>query len=191
MKWIGYYFIAIVMLGCGQKEGDTAQKTQNTAIYTVMDYNQFEQYLEAYFSSDELLKGGIPTITQCGAALNMSGRYLSDLLKLETGRSAKDHIQVYVVEKAKTQLLSSNESISQIAFGLGFGFGLGPKLQRFCCSFALSSPLPSPLRPLSGAPAASGPRPIAALQSAAYPLLFALRQWPATCVNPSAAARTP
>ena len=87
------------------------------------DYiTRFEQYLEAYFSSDELLKGGIPTITQCGKALNMSGRYLSDLLKLETGRSAKDHIHSYLIEKAKTRLLNSNISISSLAYDLGFEY---------------------------------------------------------------------
>lgn len=87
------------------------------------DYiTRFEQYLEVYFSSEELLKTGIPTITQCGEALNMSGRYLSDLLKLETGRSAKDHIHSYIIEKAKTRLLNSNISISNLAYDLGFEY---------------------------------------------------------------------
>jgi AraC-like DNA-binding protein len=87
------------------------------------DYiTRFEQYLEVYFSSDELLKRGIPTITQCGEALSMSGRYLSDLLKLETGRSAKDHIHSYLIEKAKTRLLNSNISVSSLAYDLGFEY---------------------------------------------------------------------
>ena len=87
------------------------------------DYiTQFEQYLDVYFSSEELLKEGIPTITQCGKALNLSGRYLSDLLKLETGRSAKDHIHAYIIEKAKTRLLNSNISVSNLAYDLGFEY---------------------------------------------------------------------
>lgn len=49
---------------------------------------QFERYLENYFSSEELLNHGLPTVNQCGAALNMSGPYLSDLLRLETGKGA-------------------------------------------------------------------------------------------------------
>ncbi|MFT7120860.1 MAG: AraC-like DNA-binding protein [Neolewinella sp.] len=83
---------------------------------------QFEKYLERYFSSNELAEKGIPSITQCGEALNMSGPYLSDLLKLETGRSAKDHIHAYLIEKAKTSLLKSKEPISEIAFNLGFEY---------------------------------------------------------------------
>ncbi|MFK7946541.1 MAG: helix-turn-helix domain-containing protein [Saprospiraceae bacterium] len=87
------------------------------------DYiTRFEQYLEVYFTSDELHKKGIPTITQCGEALNMSGRYLSDLLKVETGRSAKDHIHNYIIEKAKTKLLNSNTSVSNLAYDLGFEY---------------------------------------------------------------------
>jgi AraC-like DNA-binding protein len=54
--------------------------------------------------------------------MNMSGSYLSDLLKIETGNSAKDHIHSYLIEKAKTTLLNSNSSISEIAFGLGFEY---------------------------------------------------------------------
>jgi len=83
---------------------------------------RFEKFLENYFSSDELKSKGIPTLSQCGEALNMSGSYLSDLLKLETGRSAKDHIHGFVIEKAKHLLLSSNDTVGQVAFTLGFEY---------------------------------------------------------------------
>ena len=83
---------------------------------------RFEKFLEVYFASDELENKGIPTVTQCGKALNMSGSYLSDLLKLETGRSAKDHIHGYLLEKAKSLLLNSTFSISEIAYDLGFEY---------------------------------------------------------------------
>ena len=83
---------------------------------------QFEKYLEDYFSSGDLLKKGLPTVTQCGEALNMSGSYLSDLLKLETGKSAKAHIHAYIIDKAKTILLNTNSSISTVAYDLGFEY---------------------------------------------------------------------
>ncbi|MFK8046667.1 MAG: helix-turn-helix domain-containing protein [Crocinitomicaceae bacterium] len=83
---------------------------------------EFEQYLHSYFSSSELIEKGLPSIKQCGEALNMSGSYLSDLLKLETGSSAKDHIHSHLIEKAKNTLLNSSKSISEIAFGLGFEY---------------------------------------------------------------------
>lgn len=87
------------------------------------DYiTRFKEFLEVYFTSDELYKKGLPTITQCGQALNMSGRYLSDLLKVETGRGAKDHIHDFIIEKAKNVLLNSNESVSAVAYDLGFEY---------------------------------------------------------------------
>tara|TARA_B110000908_G_C10256585_1_gene455979 strand:+ start:2564 stop:3472 length:909 start_codon:yes stop_codon:yes gene_type:complete len=84
--------------------------------------SKFEQYLQSYFTSSDLSEKGIPSVKQCGEAMNMSGSYLSDLLKIETGSSAKDHIHSYLIEKAKTTLLNSNSSISEIAFGLGFEY---------------------------------------------------------------------
>ena len=82
----------------------------------------FEKYLENYFSSELLSNNGLPTVAHVGEALNMSARYLSDLLKVETGRTAKDHIHDFIIEKAKTLLLGSNTSVSEIAYGLGFDY---------------------------------------------------------------------
>lgn len=83
---------------------------------------QFEQYLKAYFSSNTLQENGIPTVAQCGKAFNMSGSYLSDLLKLETGKSAMAHIHAHIIEKAKTLLLNTNRPISEVAYDLGFEY---------------------------------------------------------------------
>lgn len=47
--------------------------------------------------------------------------YLGDLLKKETGRSVQDHIH-YMIEKAKTRLLNSRNSVSDIAYALGFEY---------------------------------------------------------------------
>ncbi len=84
--------------------------------------SQFEIFLKSYFTSDQIRVRGVPTIDQCGEALNMSGPYLSDLLRSETGRSAKDHIHGYLIDRAKTILLNSNDSVSQIAFAFGFEY---------------------------------------------------------------------
>jgi AraC-like DNA-binding protein len=84
--------------------------------------SRFEAYLESYFASDEVLLYGLPTVNQCGKALNISGSYLSDLLKLETGKSLLAHIHAHIVEKAKTLLLNSDHSISEVAYVLGFKY---------------------------------------------------------------------
>jgi AraC-like DNA-binding protein len=52
----------------------------------------------------------------------MFAKYLSDLLKKETGRSAQDHIHFFVIDKAKTDLLASTASVSEIAYSLGFEY---------------------------------------------------------------------
>lgn len=84
--------------------------------------SRFENFLHAYFTSDELTEKGLPSIDRCGTALNLSGNYLSDLLKTETGRSAKDHIYAFLIERAKTALLNSSEPVSQIAYEFGFEY---------------------------------------------------------------------
>lgn len=83
---------------------------------------KFENYLRTYFNSKELILKGIPTVTQCGEALNMSGHYLSDLLKIETGKTAKEHILFKLIDKAKSKLLNSDVSVKSLAYDLGFEY---------------------------------------------------------------------
>ncbi|MCR9099784.1 MAG: helix-turn-helix transcriptional regulator [bacterium] len=83
---------------------------------------RFEQALQRHFDSGALLKTGIPTVQALAEEVFLSADYLSDLLKKETGRSAKDHINDFVVEKAKYLLLNSQDNISGIAYELGFNY---------------------------------------------------------------------
>lgn len=80
--------------------------------------SRFKQYLKQYFDAEK----GIPSVATCGRELNMSANYLSDLLKIETGKSAKDHIHDYIIEKAKNLLLASNNNVNEIAYNLGFEY---------------------------------------------------------------------
>jgi AraC family transcriptional activator of pobA len=103
------------------------QRYYDRQFYTRTNFNKdyitkFENYLENYFASNDLATKGILTVSQCGEDLHMSARYLSDLLKTETGRSAKDYIHDFIIEKAKNQLLSSNTSVSEVAYSLGFEY---------------------------------------------------------------------
>ena len=83
---------------------------------------RFENILTAYFETDEVLKLGLPTVKFCAEIMNMSPSYLSDLLKKETGQTAQQHIQNAIINRAKALLLSTNEQINQIAYGLGFEY---------------------------------------------------------------------
>lgn len=84
--------------------------------------SKFERFLKTYFEQNHQLEAGIPTVENCGQAMNMSGKYLSDLLKAETGKSLMEHIHLFVVEKAKTSLLNTELSVSEIAYSLGFDY---------------------------------------------------------------------
>ncbi|MDN5215097.1 helix-turn-helix domain-containing protein [Fulvivirgaceae bacterium BMA12] len=84
--------------------------------------SEFEMFLKDYFSSEKPSKLGVPSVKYCGEVLNMSPNYLSDLLKKETGKSAKDHIYAFVINRAKNKLLGTTESISGIAYDLGFEY---------------------------------------------------------------------
>ena len=94
-------------------------------FYTRKDLNsdvltKFNRILKLYYSSEQPMDSGVLTVKHCANQLNLSVNYLSDLLKSETGRSAKDHINDYVIEKAKTLLLSNDQNISQISYSLGY-----------------------------------------------------------------------
>lgn len=84
--------------------------------------SKFDNVLKNYYNSEKPLETGLPTVKYCGTELSLSPNYLSDLLKKETGRNAQEHIHHFIVEKAKTYLLNSSDSVSQIAFSLGFEY---------------------------------------------------------------------
>lgn len=81
---------------------------------------RLEKLLEDYFNSDSIAKKGLPTVHYIAEKLNISPNYLSGLLKLHTGQSTQQHIHDKLIEKAKEKLSTTNLSISEIAFDLGF-----------------------------------------------------------------------
>ena len=96
-------------------------------FYTRTNHNKgivsdFEQVLKNYYQNGSVEKFGLPTVAYCARQINLSPKYLSDLLRKETGRSTKDHIHNYIIEKAKTILLSTDHSVSEIAYSLGFEY---------------------------------------------------------------------
>ena len=96
-------------------------------FYTRTNFNkdfvsQFEHTLKAYFNSEKPIEMGIPSVSYFGREMNMSASYLSDLLKKETGKSIKSHINDFIIDKAKTTLLNSEDAVSEIAYQLGFEY---------------------------------------------------------------------
>ncbi|MFZ0597942.1 MAG: helix-turn-helix transcriptional regulator [Flavobacterium sp.] len=81
---------------------------------------KLEQLLDHYFANDSLTKNGLPTVHYIAENLNITPNYLSGLLKSITGQSTQQHIHDKLIEKAKEKLTTTNLSISEIAFELGF-----------------------------------------------------------------------
>jgi len=84
--------------------------------------SQFEKELKSYFKTKKQLETGMPSIQYFAEIAHLSQHYFSDLIKKETGRKPKDHINDFVIEKAKNLLLGSEQSISEIAYELGFNY---------------------------------------------------------------------
>lgn len=84
--------------------------------------SQVESLLKNYYLDNKLMESGQPSIQYLAEQCHLSASYLSDLLAKETGRSAKDHINDFLVDKAKYLLLQSTDSVSSIAYSLGFNY---------------------------------------------------------------------
>lgn len=80
---------------------------------------KFEQYLNDYFQDGNSEKG-ILTVHQAAEAMNLSANYLSDLLRIHTGQNTQQHIHEKLIGKAKEKLTSTQMTVSEIAYALGF-----------------------------------------------------------------------
>jgi AraC family transcriptional activator of pobA len=92
----------------------------NRAELSGKTVSKFNEALAGYFKNGLLLTQGLPTVSVLAAKLNLSSRYLSDLLKQETGKTAIDLIHIYLVNEAKNRLMGDDQSVSEIAYELGF-----------------------------------------------------------------------
>lgn len=82
--------------------------------------NRLEDVLKEYFNNGDLQKKGLPIVQHIADTLNLSPNYLSATLKILTGQSTQQHIHDKLIEKAKEKLSTSDLSISEIAYELGF-----------------------------------------------------------------------
>jgi AraC family transcriptional regulator, transcriptional activator of pobA len=92
--------------------------TREKANHQVLE--RLEKLLNDHFNSDELMSKGLPTVQSIADALNLSPKYLSSLLKVLTGQNTQQHIHEKLIEKAKEKLSTTDLSVSEIAYELGF-----------------------------------------------------------------------
>ena len=83
---------------------------------------KFEKVLESYFNDDEELQNGMPTVQNLADELNVSASYLSDMLRSLTGLNTQQHIHNRFIETAKEILSTTDLSVSEIAYHMGFEY---------------------------------------------------------------------
>lgn len=81
---------------------------------------KLEETLDDFFNKEIAIYKGIPTVKQIAESLNLSPNYLSNMIKFLTGQTTQQHIQNKLIEKAKEKLSTTELSISEIAYELGF-----------------------------------------------------------------------
>lgn len=92
--------------------------TRKKANHQVLD--RLEKLLTDYFNNEDIVEKGLPTVQYISQTLNISPNYLRGLLKVLTGQSTQQHIHDKLIEKAKEQLSTTDLSVSEIAYMLGF-----------------------------------------------------------------------
>lgn len=92
--------------------------TRKVSNHQILD--RLESILEDHFRTDDLASNGLPTVQHIADELNISPNYLSGLLKMLTGESTQQHIHNKLIEKAKEKLSTTDLSVSEIAYELGF-----------------------------------------------------------------------
>lgn len=81
---------------------------------------KFERLVDGHFDSSTTTQPELLTVQRVGELMNLSPNYLSDLLRMHTGQNTQQHIHQKLIEKAKEKLSTTNLSVSEIAYTLGF-----------------------------------------------------------------------
>ncbi|MEJ7559798.1 MAG: helix-turn-helix transcriptional regulator [Pedobacter sp.] len=79
-----------------------------------------EELLDNYFSVEKALLKGLPSVQQIADELNVSSHYLGDMLRSLTGQNTQQHIHNRLIDKAKELLTTTNLTVAEVAYQLGF-----------------------------------------------------------------------
>ncbi|PAC29276.1 AraC family transcriptional regulator [Flectobacillus sp. BAB-3569] len=92
--------------------------TRKKTSFELLD--RFEQILDKYFAQNALSEKGIPSVSDIAEQLHISPNYLGTILRIHTTQNTQQHIQNRLIDHAKQYLSTTNLSVSEIAFQLGF-----------------------------------------------------------------------
>ena len=81
---------------------------------------EFNKVLQQYIHDGLLVTNGLPSVGYLADMLHVSSRYLTDLLKIETGKTAQELIHITLVNEAKYKLKTGDIAVSEVAYALGF-----------------------------------------------------------------------
>jgi len=91
------------------------RKTVKHEVFILLD-----NLLDEYFVNNYGLKDGLPSVHYVSTHLDLSPRYLSDMLGSLTGQNTQQYIQNKIIEQSKDFLSSTSFSVAEIAYKLGF-----------------------------------------------------------------------
>ena len=83
---------------------------------------RFERLLDEYFDGPMPQQEGLPSVKYFADKVFLSPNYFGDMIRKQTGKTASEYIQTKVIERAKENLLSSDKTMSEIAYDLGFQY---------------------------------------------------------------------
>lgn len=83
---------------------------------------RFENLLSDYLANGTAEKEGLPTVNYFADKICLSPNYFGDLIKRETGVSAKEYMQRKILDRAKDLLLHPEMTITQVAHSLGYDY---------------------------------------------------------------------
>lgn len=92
----------------------------NRAEISGKTVTKFNEEIDRYVESGLLSTKGLPSVNYMAERLNISPGYLTDVLKQESGKTALEHIHIYLISEAKNRLKGEELSVSEIAYALGF-----------------------------------------------------------------------
>ena len=82
---------------------------------------QFEQLLNEHFHNREaIFMNGLPPVKYFADKCCLSPNYFGDLVKKETGKTPVEFIQQKIIDIAKEDLHSTDVTITELAYSLGF-----------------------------------------------------------------------
>ena len=107
-----------------ERQFATRTKTNNDVL------SRFEHLLDDYFTNSLAEENGLPSVKYFADKVCLSPNYFGDMMKKETGKTPQEYIQDKIIEIAKERVAGTGETVTQIAYSLGFQYP-----QHFCRQF--------------------------------------------------------